>query len=166
MPSTQGYNSKNQSACEIAGALEAACQGTGAFESVFNFRFNNSGFAGSYELSPLGQGENYATPQVATEVRCDCNTVMFRYAANLRTHPEQALIVELYSLYMFCAACQDSSIDSWSYWSKLCTEVYVTEYPLVIPPDAPIPRWAFLDYTVRARCRLWGVKSPASYFPA
>ncbi|KAF9647246.1 hypothetical protein BDM02DRAFT_3261818 [Thelephora ganbajun] len=54
-------NSKQQNPCEIAGALEAACQGFSV-----------------YELGPLQQGTNYVTPQRNSSAqKCQCNTVMY-----------------------------------------------------------------------------------------
>jgi len=82
---------------------------------------------------------------------CECNTVMFRCAVNLHTHPEQVLIVRLHSLYMACTACQNVTTQSWTYWSQSCDEVHITQYPWSIPPGTAVPNWAFLDYTVRTR---------------
>jgi hypothetical protein len=161
MPSIQASNSKQQNPCEIAGALEAACRGSGAFESVIHSRFNNSRFAVAYELGPLKQGTNYDTPQTNSSAHKDkCNTVMFRYMVNMHVNPEQALTVELYSLYMACTVCQNVTTQSWTFWSRFCTEVYVANYPGSIPLNTAVPNWAFLNYTVRARHRQWDVRSP------
>lgn len=44
-PLPQASNSKQQNPCEIAGALEAACQGFCTFESVYHLRFDYSRFS-------------------------------------------------------------------------------------------------------------------------
>ena len=152
MPFNQASNSKQQSPCEIAGALEAACQGFCAFEPAFHFHFDNSRFAAVFELGPLMQGTKYTAPQMNSSAqKCECNTVMFRYMINLHTHSEQALIVELCSLYMACTACQNATTQSWTSWSQFCTEVHAAQYPESIPLNTAVQNWAFLDYTVRAR---------------
>ncbi|KAF9791938.1 hypothetical protein BJ322DRAFT_1026287 [Thelephora terrestris] len=54
-------NTLDQNPCQIAGALEAACEGFSV-----------------YVLGPLAQGTNYVTPQKnSTAEKCQCNTVMF-----------------------------------------------------------------------------------------
>ena len=119
-----------------------------------------------FELAPLPPGMNYVPPQKDTSaLGCDCNTVMFRYMVNLYTLPEQILIVGSRSLYMACTACQNVTTTAWTSWTRFCLAVHVSEYPGVIPPDTAIPYWAFADYTVSPRCRLWGVKSFVPYFP-
>ena len=49
---------------------------------------------------------------------------------------------------MACAACQGLSTQLWSYWSKNCTQVDVSQYPEVIPQNTAIPHWAYLNYAV------------------
>ena len=108
---------------------------------------------------------HYATPQGNTSAqRCECNTVMYRYTVNLYAHPDQVLIVELYSLYMACTACQNVTTQSWSFWAQNCDQIYVYEYPGNIPPNIPVPNWAYVDVTVRVQCQRLGVKSLMSYF--
>jgi len=81
----------------------------------------------------------------------------------LHPHPGKALIVESSSLYMACTACQNVTTQPWTFWSQFCTEVYVTQYPEVIPMNTAVPHWAFLDDTVRVQ--FGGVKFLISYFP-
>jgi len=117
-----------------------------------------------YELGPLQPGTNYVTPQKnSTAQKCQCNTVMYRYAVGLDYHPEQALIVESSSLYMACTGCQNVTTQSWTGWSQFCDQVYVTQYPETIPMNSAVPHWSFLDYTVRDRYWWWRVISPMSY---
>lgn len=167
MLSTQMSNSKLQNPCQVAGALDGICYGGRASGLIFHFRFNNSRFAAAYELDPLVPGSEGYNPPSANDSRqyCDCNTVMFRYMTNLRAHPKQTLIVELYSLVSACTLCQNVPTMSWKTWANSCAEVHVAEYPGTIPPGFPVPKWAFLDYTVRTQHRWWDVKFPVSYFP-
>ena len=65
---------------------------------------------------------------------------------------------------MACTACQNVSLETWSFWEQYCDEVYVTQYPESIPLDTAVPNWAYLNYTVRARYRWFGVKPLVSYF--
>lgn len=117
-----------------------------------------------YELGPLQTGTNYVTPQKnSTAQKCQCNTVMFRYAMNLYVNPERALTVESCSLYMACTGCQNVTTQSWTFWSQFCDQVYVTQYPQTIPMNTAVPHWAFLDYTVRNRYRWWRAISPTHH---
>jgi len=79
---------------------------------------------------------------------------------NLHTHPEQVLIVELYSLHMVCFAYQNGTTMSWTCYSQYCAEAHVTRHPENIPLNTTVPNRAPLDCTVRARYRWWSVKSP------
>ena len=89
MSFAKASNTGKQNPCEIAGALEAECQGFGAFELPFYFCLSNSLSPAVYELGPLGPGGNYVTPQKNSSAqKCECNTVMFRYMANPRVHPD------------------------------------------------------------------------------
>jgi hypothetical protein len=129
-------------------------------------RSSNSRSTGQFLVGPLEQGQYYAAPRynVTSEQKCECNTVMFRYMANLHAHPDQPLIVELCSLYMACTVCQNVSLGlTWALWMQDCDEVYVTQYPVAIPRNTAVPNWAYLNYTVRARYRRLGVKSIVSY---
>ena len=74
---------------------------------------------------------------------------MYRYVVGLDVHLEQALTVESCSLYMACTGCQNVTTQSWTFWSKFCDQVYVTQYPETIPANTALPHWAFVDYTVR-----------------
>ena len=141
-----------QNPCEIAGALEAACEGYSAFKQTFRLRpFRGSRSAGVYELGPLAQGTNYVAPQTNTsEQSCQCNTVMYRYRAS-RPGRKQALIAESCSLYMACTACQNVTTQPWGFWSQFCPEVYVAQYPEPIPANTAVPHWAFLNVTVCVR---------------
>lgn len=119
---------------------------------------NNSRFAAVYELGPLVPGGTGYNPPLGGDggkQRCDCNTVMYRYMTNLRFHPEQALIVEVYSLFMMCTLCQNVTAMSWKTWSNSCLSVEITQFVNDINPDYPVPNWAFLDYSVRTRHRWW-----------
>ena len=145
-------NSIQQNPCQIAGMLEAECQGPGAFELPLHFHLSNSLSPAVYELGPLQQRSNYITPQRNSSAqKCECNTVMFRYMADLHACLAQALIIALCSLYMACTACQNVSTEPWSYWSQYCDTVYIAQYPGDIPPNTAVPNWAYLDYTVSAR---------------
>lgn len=54
-------NTRQQNPCEIAGALEAACEGFSV-----------------YVLGPLSQGTNYVSPQKnSSSKKCQCNTVQY-----------------------------------------------------------------------------------------
>lgn len=130
------------------------------------FRFNNSRPAAVYELGPLASGTNYVAPPAnSSSQKCECNTVMFRYDKSGCAPAEQALIAESCSLYMACTACQNVSTQPWTFWSQYCSAVYVTQYPQPIPLNTSVPHWAYLDYTVRGRCRWRGVKSHVSHLP-
>ena len=147
-------NSKKQNPCEIAGALEATCQGFCKFKLPFHSRSKDSRSTAAYVLGPLGQGENYVTPQRdSTAQECECNTVMFRYMANLHARLDYPLIAGLCSLYMACTACQGVSLETWSFWGQYCDGVYITQYPESIPLNTAVPNWAYLNYTVRAQYR-------------
>ena len=161
MPFVKASNSKQQNPCEIAGALEAECQGFCVFKLPFHPRFGDSQSAASYVLGPLGQGGNYVTPQKNSTgaQKCECNTVMFRYKTRLHLHPDQSLIVQLCSLYMACTACQNLTTEAWSFWRKYCDAVYVTQYPGDIPLNTAVPNWAYFNYTVRARYRWLDLKA-------
>lgn len=125
-----------------------------------------TGYPDSFVLGPLQQGTNYLTPQRNDQLgkQCDCNTVMFRYEVDPYVHSARGLIVVLCSLYMACTACQNVTTQSWRYWSQFCDVVYVTQFPGTIPLGTAVPRWAFLNYTVRARYRKSGAKSSVSYY--
>jgi hypothetical protein len=150
MASAKSFNSKGENPCEIAGALDAECQGFGAFESTFCIHRNNLRHTDAYTMGHLEQGMRYAIPQRNTSAqRCKCNTVIYRYTANLYVHPDQVLIIELCSLYMACTACQNLPTHSWSFWVQNCDKIYVCEYPGKIPPNTAVPDWAYVDVTVR-----------------
>jgi hypothetical protein len=101
-------------------------------------------------LGPLGPGSNYVTPQTNSSTqKCQCNTVMYRYAVERHLQPKKALTVESHSLYMACTGCQNLTIQSWMFWSQYCNGVYLTEYPQRIPLDTAVPHWAYLNWSVR-----------------
>lgn len=158
MSSTQASNSEKQNPCEIAGALEAPCEGFCAFKPAFQFPSNNSRSVAVYELGTLSQGTNYVAPQKNNNVTqgCQCNTVMYRYMITPDALPEQALTAESCSLYMACTACQNVTIQSWTFWSQYCGQVFVTQYPGAIPLNTSVPHWAYLNVTVRAGYLWWG----------
>lgn len=159
VPSAKSFNSYGNNPCEIAGFLDAECQGFGTFEPTSRFRCDSSRSTGAYAVGPLEQGTHYITPQRYTSAQgCECNTVMYRYTANLCTHPHQALTAGLCSLYMACTACQNVSTQPWSFWVQNCDSVYVSEYPGNIPLHTAVPNWAYVNVTVRARCQLFCVE--------
>ena len=165
MSSAKSFNSKEENPCEIAGALDAECQGFGAFESVFHFCSNNLRPTDTYGVGPLKQGTHYTTPQRNTSaLGCECNTVMYRYTADLYAHPNQVLIVEFCSLYMACTACQNVSTQPWSFWTQNCDQIYVDEYPGKIPWKTAVPNWAYADVIVRVKYQRLSMMSPVSYF--
>ena len=65
---------------------------------------------------------------------------------------------------MACTGCQNSTIQTWSFWRFFCDKQYITQYPDVIPPTTAVPHWAYLNYTVRTHCRRGGMKAHALYF--
>ena len=73
----------------------------------------------------------------------------------------RALIIQWGSLYMACTGCQNVTTQSWLFWSQFCDQVYVTQYPQVIPLGTAVPHWAYLNYTVRAQCYM---EPPTSHF--
>lgn len=163
-------NSKAENPCEIAGALEADCQGFCAFKSQFYSTSAPTSVAHSlstavFFLGPISQGTNYLTPQRNSSAqKCECNTVMYRYLANPCAYPPTAN-VEWHSLYMACTACQNVTTQTWSYWQQYCSAVYIG-YPQTIPTNTAVPNWAYLDYTVRAPYRWLDMKFLVSHFPA
>ena len=160
MSSTKSFNSKGENPCEIASALDAECQGFGAFESAFHLHHNNLRPTDTYVVRPLEQGMHYATPRRNTSAHwCRCNTVMYRYIVNLYARSGRVLIVEFFSLYMACTACQNVSTQPWSFWVQNCDQICVNEYPGNIPPSTAVPNWAYVNVTVRAQYYWLGVKS-------
>jgi len=96
------------------------CQVAGSLEAACQS-------SGEYVLvDPLRPGTNYPPQKHST---CKCNTVM-------------------YSLYMACTACQNMTIESWSFWHQHCDQVYVAQYPDHIPSGTTIPGWAYFNVTI------------------
>lgn len=109
-----------------------------------------------YELAPIVQGESYSAPEVADAARgCKCNTVIYRYMETLHARPEHTLIIGFCSLFMACTDCQNVTIQAWSIWSAACDALYVGQYPGNIPLGTAVPNWAYVNHTVRGRCRRW-----------
>jgi hypothetical protein len=108
--------------------------------------------AAVYVLGPLQQGSNYVTPQKnSSSQKCQCNTVMFRCVAE--PYAERSVVDKSRSLYMACTACQNITTQAWSFWSQFCPEVYIIQYPQVIPIGTAVPHWAYLNYTVGVQGR-------------
>lgn len=77
---SQANNTLVQNPCQIAGALEASCEGFCTFEQTYPTPSKSlTSCAAAYVLGPLASGTNYVTPQKnSSSQKCQCNTVMFR----------------------------------------------------------------------------------------
>ncbi|EIW84655.1 hypothetical protein CONPUDRAFT_149534 [Coniophora puteana RWD-64-598 SS2] len=81
----------------------------------------------NYTVQALTPSSNtfYGGLSKADETPCDCNTI-------------------IYALYAACGVCQNDTSDSWSDFSKNCSQTYWQSYPETIPQGTVIPPWAFL----------------------
>ncbi|KAG8839431.1 hypothetical protein FRC18_010911 [Serendipita sp. 400] len=83
----------------------------------------------SFNVPPLVSDQQYLPPSQQQANDCQCSSVY-------------------YSLLSGCAACQGSSLSSFTTWTKACASNAITiqSYPLTAPNDTRIPSWAYLPF--------------------
>ncbi|KAF9053197.1 hypothetical protein BJ165DRAFT_1523917 [Panaeolus papilionaceus] len=111
-------NTLGQSPCDLASTLGAIC--------------NNGDWSVPSILQDNNPDWHYVDPGTdnSTANPCTCSTV-------------------LYSLMAACTYCQGATfeIESWSQYDALCNITYLTSFPLPLPQNIAIPRWAYLNIT-------------------